>query len=59
MAGLRELRDVGVDEVVAVNGDDQERAQRAVREWELKDLRVAYGMDEATMRAWASTSARA
>lgn len=32
MAGLRELRDVGVDEVVAVNGDDQERAQRAVRE---------------------------
>lgn len=49
---LGELRDVGVDEVVAVSGDDQERAERAVREWELQDLRVAYGMDEATMRAW-------
>ncbi len=49
---LGELRDVGVDEVVAVSGDDQERAARAVREWGLKDLRVAYGMDEAAMRAW-------
>lgn len=41
-----------MDEVVAVSGDDQERAERAVREWELKNLRVAYGMDEAAMRAW-------
>ncbi len=49
---LSELRDVGVDEVVAVSGDNQERAERAVREWELNDLPVAYGMDEATMRAW-------
>ncbi len=49
---LGELRDVGVDEVVAVSGDDRERAERAVREWELNYLRVAYGMDEATMRAW-------
>ncbi len=49
---LGELRDVGVDEVVAVSGDDQQRAERAVREWELTDLRVAYGMEEATMRAW-------
>lgn len=49
---LDELRDVGVDEVVAASGDDRERAERAVHEWELKNLRVAYGMDEATMRAW-------
>ncbi len=49
---LGELREVGVDEVVAASGDDQERAERAVREWELANLRVAYGMDEATMRAW-------
>lgn len=49
---LGELRDVGVEEVVAVSGDDQERAERAVREWELEHLRVAYGMDEAAMRAW-------
>ena len=46
------LRDVGVDEVVAVSGNDQQRAERAFREWELTDLPVAYGMEEATMRAW-------
>ncbi len=49
---LAELRDVGVDEVVAVSGDGQERAERAVQEWELTDLRVAYDMDEAMMRSW-------
>jgi peroxiredoxin len=49
---LGELRDVGVEEIVAVSGDDQERAERAVREWELEHLQVAYGMDEAAMRAW-------
>ncbi|MCA1710715.1 MAG: AhpC/TSA family protein [Actinobacteria bacterium] len=49
---LGELRDVGVDEVVAVSGDDRERAEQAVREWELNNLRVAYGMEEAAMRAW-------
>lgn len=49
---LGELRDVGVDEVVAVSGDDQGRAERAVREWQLDNLRVAYGMSEATMRDW-------
>lgn len=51
-SGLDDLRDVGVDEVVAVSGDDQERAERAVREWGLTHLRVAYSMEEATMRAW-------
>ncbi len=51
-ARLGELRDVGVDEVVAVSGDAQERAEKAVREWELDHLRVAYEMDEAAMRAW-------
>ncbi len=49
---LGELRDVGVDEVVAISGDGQERAEQAVREWELENLRVAYDMDEATMRSW-------
>lgn len=49
---LGELRDVGVDEVVAVSGDERERAEQAVREWGLDDLRVAYDMDEATMRSW-------
>jgi len=49
---LGELRDVGVDEVVAVSGDGQERAEQTVREWGLDHLRVAYDMDEATMRAW-------
>lgn len=49
---LGELRDVGVDEVVAVSGDGRERAEQAVREWGLDDLRIAYDMDEATMRSW-------
>lgn len=49
---LGELRDVGVDEVVAVSGDDRERAERTVRDWELDNLPVAYGMEETTMRAW-------
>lgn len=49
---LGELRAVGVDEVVAVSGDELERAERAVREWGLDDLRVGYDMDEATMRSW-------
>ncbi len=49
---LGELRDVGVDEVVAVSGDGQGRAEQAVREWGLDELRVAYDMDEPTMRSW-------
>ena len=49
---LGELVDVGVNEVVAISGDGQERAEQAVREWELDNLRVAYDMDEAMMRSW-------
>lgn len=38
--------------VVAISSDDQARAERAVSDWEVGDLRVAYGLDLATARRW-------
>ncbi len=49
---LDELRDAGIDAVVAVSGDDLDRASRTVREWELERLAVGHGLSEADMRAW-------
>lgn len=46
------LAEVGVTSVVAVSGDDQERATRTVREWELADVPVGYGLTERAMREW-------
>lgn len=39
---LDALADVGVTSVVAVSGDDEERATRTVDEWGLNQLPVAY-----------------
>lgn len=38
--------------VVAVTMDSEERATKAKEEWGLKNTPVAYGMSEATARAW-------
>jgi alkyl hydroperoxide reductase subunit AhpC len=46
-----ELAGLGV-EVIAVSGDDIERAGRSVAEWRLKHLRVGYAQSIPSMRAW-------
>jgi peroxiredoxin len=48
---LDEFADRGV-EVIAVSGDDAERAERTRREWQLVRLRLGFGIDEPTMRRW-------
>jgi len=49
---LDDLAAVGVDSVVAVSGDTEERARRTVQEWGLERLPVAYGADVDVMHAW-------
>jgi peroxiredoxin len=46
-----ELDSLGVS-VVAVSGDPEDRAKRSIEEWGLSRLRVAYGQDLSSMRAW-------
>ncbi len=48
---VEELAGLGVD-VIAVSGDDSERAERAVANWHLEQLRVGYAQSVASMRAW-------
>lgn len=55
---LDELTARGVD-VLAVSGDDRERASRTVSEWKLERLHVGYGIEEATMRRWGLFVSRA
>ena len=38
--------------VVAISSDDRARAERSVSDWEIADLRVAYGLDLASARRW-------
>ena len=38
--------------VIAVSGDDADRARRTVADWGLKGLRIGYGQRVASMRAW-------
>ena len=49
---LNELARVGVSTVVAVSGDDQQRAETAVAEWDLGGVPVAYGLGVGQMRDW-------
>jgi hypothetical protein len=46
------LKEIGVSSVVAVSGDDRERAAAAVEGWDLSDLPVAYGQTVDSMREW-------
>ncbi len=43
---------IGVTSVVAVSGDDADKAQQSVTDWELDRLRVGYGQSVESMRAW-------
>ena len=38
--------------IVAISMDDREAAERTKKEWELKRVAVAYGMDTETARDW-------
>lgn len=38
--------------VVAISSDDEERAERAKREWELPVIRIGYGLPLKDARAW-------
>lgn len=53
------LAAAGVTSVVAVSGDDVDRARRAVDEWELANVRVGYGLPVTAMRAWGLYVSRA
>ena len=46
-------------EVIAVSGDDAERARRTVEEWKLDRLTVGYGQSVASMREWGLFVSRA
>jgi peroxiredoxin len=50
-AKLSEFEKRGVS-VVAISGDDAERAARTKNEWSLPNLRIGYGLDLATARAF-------
>lgn len=43
---------MGVGSVVAVSGDDEQRASNAAQDWQLGDLPVAYGLTVEEMRGW-------
>lgn len=47
-----DLADVGVTSVIAVTGDEQWRAERAVEEWGLKKVTIGYGHTAESMKRW-------
>jgi len=49
---LDRLAEVGVTSVIAVSGDDEERASRTVEDWGLNRLTVGYGQSVESMREW-------
>lgn len=49
---LDDFAATGVTSVVAVSGDDADRAQRSVTEWRLDHLQVGYEQSAESMRAW-------
>ncbi|MCZ0988266.1 peroxiredoxin-like family protein [Streptomyces diastatochromogenes] len=49
---IDEFAAVGVDRVLAVSGDDEDRARRAVEEWGISRVPIGYGLSLASMREW-------
>ncbi len=49
---LDDFAATGVTSVVAVSGDDADRAQQSVTEWGLDHLRIGYGQSVESMRGW-------
>lgn len=48
---IAECEDAGLS-VVALSMDGAERAAKSAEEWELSNVRIGYGLDERTARAW-------
>lgn len=49
---LDKLAEVGVTSVVAVSGDDEQRATRSAEEWGIGRLPLGYGQSVGSMREW-------
>jgi peroxiredoxin len=49
---IGDFADAGVTSVLAVSGDDEGRAHRAVEEWKLSRVPVGYAHSLASMREW-------
>ncbi|WP_225098604.1 peroxiredoxin-like family protein [Streptomyces sp. CoH27] len=49
---IDEFAAVGVDSVLAVSGDDEGRARRAVEEWGISRVPIGYGLPLTSMREW-------
>lgn len=49
---MDKFAEVGVTSVVAVSGDDEGRAARAVEEWGITRVPIGYGLSLESMRAW-------
>lgn len=49
---LKAFAEVGIGSVLAISGDDADRAERTVKEWELSALPVAHGLTVEQMREW-------
>lgn len=49
---LGDLAQAGATSVVAVSGDDEERAGRSVEDWGIEHLQVGYGQSVESMREW-------
>jgi peroxiredoxin len=48
----KSFKGVGVTSLLAVSGDEEWRAQRAVSEWNLDQIRIGYGQSPESMRQW-------
>lgn len=49
---IDDLGEAGVGRVVAVSMETPERSAQLVEQWHLSNLKVAYGLDEASARTW-------
>lgn len=44
--------ELGVDRIIAVSGDDKDKALLAKEEWDIPRLEIGYDLDDQTMRDW-------
>jgi peroxiredoxin len=49
---LSKFKKQGVDDIIAISGDTEEKALKAVEDWDLKDLRVGHSQSLKSMSEW-------